>query len=91
MVTDWTPQEEEAWAALTATPCPTPEESIELARRLNVGYIYYCLVCDDHHVRRLPSEWQQLELPLRDAPSPYQTWARWGETAAKQDDGLGSC
>ena len=38
-----------------------------------------------------PSPAPQHELPLRDAPNPYQTWARWGETAAKQDDGLGSC
>lgn len=72
MVTDWTPQEEEAWSALPST-CPTPQQTLEAARAIREGYVYLCAVCGEHHVSRLSSSWQQLELPLPDVPTPDRT------------------
>ena len=33
----------------------------------------------------------QRDLPLRDAPSPDRTWAKWGASAGREDDCLGTC
>lgn len=73
MVTDWTPQEEEAWGTLKPSVCLTPQQTLKAAQAIREGYIYLCAVCGEHHVSRLPSSWQQLELPLPDVPSLSRT------------------
>jgi uncharacterized radical SAM superfamily Fe-S cluster-containing enzyme len=77
MVTDWTPQEEEAWSALSSalsSTCPTPQQTLEAAQAIREGYVYLCAVCGEHHVSRLSSSWQQLELPLPDVPTLDRTF-----------------
>lgn len=52
---DWTPEEEEAWRELERSRCPSPEQTIAAAARTNVGYIYLCRLCGQHHVTALTS------------------------------------
>ncbi|MEY4214348.1 MAG: hypothetical protein RL458_2574 [Pseudomonadota bacterium] len=85
MVDDWTPQEEEAWN------CLTPQQTLDLAQSIKVGYIYRCTYCDDYHVSRLASPVRQLDLPLRDVPNPDRTWPTSGASEDRQDDCLGTC
>lgn len=49
MVTDVTPEEEDAWRAL----CQTKEQALDLAARLPVAELYVCLFCGETHVRLL--------------------------------------
>lgn len=49
MVTDTTPEEEEAWRAL----CQTKEQTLELASKHTVAELYVCIFCGETHVRLL--------------------------------------
>lgn len=54
MVNDWTPEEEEAWRDMERR-CPTEAQTLAAAERTNVGYIYLCRLCGQHHVTALAS------------------------------------
>lgn len=55
MVTDWTPEEEEAWREIERR-CPGPAQTLASAKQTNVGYVYLCAFCGDYHVKELASE-----------------------------------
>jgi hypothetical protein len=55
VVTDWTPEEEEAWREIERR-CPSPAQTLASAKRTNVGYIFKCEFCGDYHVKELASE-----------------------------------
>ena len=59
MVTDWTPEEEEAWRELERR-CPTKEQTLQLAQTLDGGVVYLCRFCGDYHVKPLPSPEQSV-------------------------------
>ena len=54
MVTDWTPEEEEAWRELEQR-CQSKNDTLRLAQVIEVGEVYLCPECGDYHVRALPS------------------------------------
>jgi hypothetical protein len=52
---DWTPEEENAWRELERR-CPTAAQTLAAAKRTNVGYVYLCQFCGEHHITELASE-----------------------------------
>ena len=52
---DWTPEEEDAWRELERR-CPTEAQTLAAAKQTNVGYVYLCQFCGEHHITELASE-----------------------------------
>ena len=53
---DWTPEEEDAWRDLERRRCPTVAQTLAAAKRTNVGYVYLCRFCGEHHIMELAYE-----------------------------------